>query len=108
MPRALDLVAFELTLVERAAIVRTQVVDGEELAIDIAHRDIVVAHLEHRHALRRNVGHAGNALPCRHGRIVAHSASCSDGCWSLSSTERKKPSTISSSATVTSMPRDCK
>src|SRR5438552_124052 len=37
--RALDLVVFELPLVERAAVVRADVFDGVELAVDVADGD---------------------------------------------------------------------
>jgi hypothetical protein len=55
MPRALDLIAFELTLVERAAVVCAQVVDGEELAAHIAHGYLMVADLKYGNAFGRKV-----------------------------------------------------
>ena len=58
MPRALDLVAFELALVERAAIVRAQIVDGVELRRRRCTPRPRGRRPEHRHPLRRNVGHA--------------------------------------------------
>src|SRR5215471_19824008 len=113
MPWALDLVALELALVERTAIMRAQVVDRVQLAIDVAHRDIMVAHAEDRHALGLNIGGAGHRLPGRHRRdhadVMADQTTCSTlGSWSLESVDWKNPSTINCSAVARSRPRLCK
>ena len=39
MPRTLDFLTFQLTLIQRAAIMRAQIIDGVELTIHVAHRD---------------------------------------------------------------------
>src|SRR5437870_3832821 len=75
MPRALDLLAIQLALIERAAIVRAHIVNGIELAIHVAYRHCVVAYLEYSHALRWDIGHRGNRLPIAHCAIASHSAS---------------------------------
>src|SRR5438132_4908624 len=113
VPRALDLIPFQLALIQRAAIVGTQVVDGIELPADVAHRHLVVADLKDRYALGRDVRGFGHRLPGRHrldepSVIADQTASSSAGSWSFCSVEWKNPSTISCSASARSSPRLCK
>jgi hypothetical protein len=46
-----DLSIFELTLIQRATVVRTQIVDGIELPADVTHGDLVISNLKYRYAL---------------------------------------------------------
>jgi hypothetical protein len=55
VPRAFDLVTLELALVERAAVVRAQIVDGVELPTDIADGYLMIANLEDGDPLGWNV-----------------------------------------------------
>src|SRR5579864_5802344 len=113
MPRAFDLFALELALIERAAVMRAQVIDRIKLAVDVADSDVVVADAKHRDALGRNVRHGPNCLPGRHERNGAsaskdHTRSSTDGSCRRASVDWKNPSTMSCSAVARSNPRDCK
>src|SRR5579859_6323457 len=113
MPRTFDLFALELALVERAAVVRAQIVDRVELTADVAHRDVVVADPVDRHLFRWNLVYGAHCLPRRHRREVSsvsavHTRSSSAGSCSRDNVDWKKPSTMSCSAVERSNPRDCK
>src|SRR5690242_16041532 len=105
--RTFDLLTLELALIERAAIVRAQVVDCIELAIDVADSHIVVANAKDRNAFGRNIRRRANRLPGRHARsprMVAQTRSSSDGSCSRARVDWKKPSTMSCSAVERSRP----
>src|SRR5690242_11075478 len=68
MSGALDLVAFELALVQRASIMRTQIVDRIELTVHVAHGDFMVTDLKNRHALGWDISCLGYRLPSGHAR----------------------------------------
>src|SRR5687768_3267781 len=107
MARTLDLLAVELALVERTVVVGTQVVEGVELAVDVAHGYFVVANGEKRNPLRWDIGGLAHGVPVRHA-IADQMASCSAACSSLPITDWKKPSTMSRSAVERSRPRLCR
>src|SRR5215211_6710947 len=114
MARTLDLRLLELALVERAAVVCAQIVDGVELAVHVAHGHVVVADREDRHALGRDLRSPGDGVPGGHPPVASRSrtadqiASSRLGSASLLTTDWKKPSTISCSAAGRSRPRLCR
>src|ERR1051326_3309999 len=69
VPRALDLVTLQLTLIQRAAVMRAQVIDRIELTVHVAHRYVVVADAKYRDTLWWNVARRGDSLPVRHCRV---------------------------------------
>jgi hypothetical protein len=64
--RALDLRIVELALIQRAAVMGAQIVDGVVLATQVAHRNFVVAHMKNGYSFGWDVGGFGHSLPCRH------------------------------------------
>jgi hypothetical protein len=64
--RTLDLRIVELTLIQRAAVMGAQIVDGVVLATQVAHRNFVVAHVKNGYSFGWDVGGFGHSLPCRH------------------------------------------